>query len=82
MICYENLKSAIPYPVNIFGLSIFLYIMEGDEKIKSIKQCSNCGKLIKIKSKTYPPKYCDKCAYEMNLEKQKERDFKKKCEKS
>ena len=57
--------------------------MEGDEKDKSIKQCSNCGKLIKIKSKfDGRSKYCDKCAYEMNLEKQKERDFKKKCEKS
>ena len=35
-------------------------------KDKSIKQCSNCGKLIKIKSKfDGRSKYCDKCAEEI-----------------
>ena len=42
------------------------------------KQCQSCGKLIKIKSKTKPEKYCEKCAYVVNLEKQKARDLKKK----
>lgn len=46
------------------------------------KQCKNCGKLIKIKSKTCPPKYCEECAYKINLEKQKERDLIKKTLKS
>ena len=46
------------------------------------KQCESCGKLIKIKSKTKPEKYCDKCAYVVNLDKQKERDNKKKTKKS
>lgn len=32
------------------------------------KQCQSCGKLIKIKSKTKPEKYCDKCAYNVKLE--------------
>lgn len=32
------------------------------------KLCQSCGKLIKIKSKTKPEKYCDKCAYEIKLE--------------
>ena len=32
------------------------------------KQCQSCGKLIKIKSKTKPEKYCDKCAYSTKLE--------------
>ena len=62
----KNLKSAILYPVNVSRLSIFLYIMEGDEKDNSIKQCSNCGKLIKIKGKN--SRYCDKCAKEKELE--------------
>ena len=49
--------------------------MEGDEKIKSIKQCSNCGKLIKIKSKfDGSSKYCDKCAEEIQFKQKKEWD--------
>lgn len=32
------------------------------------KQCESCGKLIKIKSKTKPEKYCEKCAYSIKLE--------------
>jgi hypothetical protein len=48
----------------------------GDTKIKI---CEVCGKLIKIKSKhDGSSKYCEKCAYIVNLEKQKERDLKKK----
>lgn len=31
------------------------------------KQCQNCGKIIKIKSKTCPPKYCEECAYKIKL---------------
>ena len=44
---------------------------------KTVKQCSQCGKLIKIKSKTYPPKYCDKCAEEIRNQKRIEynRDY-------
>lgn len=42
------------------------------------KLCECCDKLIKIKSKTCPPKYCDKCSYEENLNKQKDRDLKRK----
>ncbi len=41
----------------------------GDEKIK---KCELCGSLIKNKSKTKPPKYCDECAREIKLEQQKE----------
>lgn len=34
------------------------------------KQCKNCGKLIKIKSKyDGSSKYCEKCAKKMELEK-------------
>lgn len=52
----------------------------GDAKIK---QCEVCGKLIKIKSKhDGSSKYCEECAYIVNLEKQKERDLKKKLRKS
>ena len=54
------------------------YLM-GDKKIKL---CESCNKLIKVKSKTKPEKYCEECAYTMNLEKQKERDLKKKINKS
>jgi DNA-directed RNA polymerase subunit M/transcription elongation factor TFIIS len=33
---------------------------------KTVKQCSQCGKLIKIKSKfDGSSKYCDKCAKEI-----------------
>lgn len=32
------------------------------------KKGQSCGKLIKIKSKTKPEKYCEKCAYEIKLE--------------
>lgn len=50
----------------------------GDTKIK---RCEVCGKLIKIKSKhDGSSKYCEKCAYVVNLDKQKERDLKKKIE--
>lgn len=35
-------------------------------KREGYKQCEECGKLIKIKSKTYPPKYCDSCAKDMH----------------
>lgn len=31
------------------------------------KQCQNCGKLIKINSKTCQPKYCEGCAYKIKL---------------
>ena len=54
------------------------YLM-GDKKIKL---CESCNKLIKVKSKTKPEKYCEECAYTMNLKKQKERDLKKKINKS
>ena len=46
--------------------------------MNKVKLCSKCGKPIKIKSKTYQPKYCEECAYKMNLIKQKERDLRKK----
>ena len=42
----------------------------GDAKIK---RCEVCGKLIKIKSKTKPEKYCEVCAKESELEKTRER---------
>lgn len=32
------------------------------------KLCECCDKLIKIKSKTCPPKYCSKCAYDVKLQ--------------
>ena len=41
------------------------YLM-GDTKVKL---CESCDKLIKIKSKTKPEKYCEKCAKEKELEK-------------
>lgn len=31
------------------------------------KQCINCGKMIRIKSKTCTPKYCEECAYKIKL---------------
>lgn len=40
---------------------------------RDYKQCESCGKLIKIKSKTKPEKYCDKCAIDIDREKAKER---------
>ena len=30
--------------------------------VGKIKECTECGKLIKVKSKTKTPKYCDECA--------------------
>lgn len=51
------------------------------EKSKTHKQCTICGKLIKITSKTCPPKYCDDCAKEIfneqcrvNMAKLREKD--------
>ena len=41
----------------------------GDIKIK---KCESCGKLIKIKSKTKPEKYCENCAIEKHREINKE----------
>ena len=32
------------------------------------KMCECCGKLFKVKSKTYPPKYCKSCAYDIKLQ--------------
>jgi hypothetical protein len=32
------------------------------------KMCECCGKLFKVKSKTYPPKYCKMCAYNIKLQ--------------
>lgn len=47
------------------------------------KLCERCDRLIKIKSnKDHSTKYCKKCAYEENLNKQKDRDLKKKIKKS
>lgn len=40
------------------------------------KQCQNCGKLIKVKSKTCPPKYCDECAEKITKENKLEWDRK------
>lgn len=36
------------------------------------KQCEKCGKLVKIKSKTYPQKYCNICANEVKLKQVRE----------
>ena len=38
------------------------------------KLCQSCGKLIKIKSKTKPEKYCEKCAKEIQDKQKKEWD--------
>lgn len=35
------------------------------------KQCINCGKMIRVKSKTCPPKYCDECERELQLKRQR-----------
>lgn len=43
----------------------------GDEKIK---KCEECGCLIKSKSKTCPPKYCDDCANKIKKQQKKEWD--------
>ena len=32
-------------------------------------RCSECGKLVLSQSKTYQPKYCKKCAKQINIEK-------------
>lgn len=32
------------------------------------KMCECCGKLFKVKSKTYPPKYCKTCAHDIKLQ--------------
>ena len=45
------------------------YLM-GDKKIKL---CESCNKLIKVKSKTKPEKYCEECATNIDREKAKER---------
>ncbi|MEX0084154.1 hypothetical protein AB2T90_17145 [Clostridium butyricum] len=39
----------------------------------NVKMCECCGKRFKIKSKTYEPKYCEKCAKKIEKEKTKER---------
>ena len=31
------------------------------------KRCKECGKWVKITSKTYAPKYCKNCANEMKI---------------
>lgn len=41
--------------------TIDLYFDRYNNKCKVI-ECAICGKLVKVKSKTYPPKYCDICA--------------------
>lgn len=58
------------------GNQLMSYLKDG------YKQCTNCGKLIKIKSKTKIPMYCENCAKDINVLKQRERDLKKKTEKS
>lgn len=40
---------------------------------KKIKLCESCNKLIKVKSKTKPEKYCEECATNIDREKAKER---------
>ena len=41
--------------------------------IEKVFKCTKCGKLIKIKSKTKIPIYCDNCAIKIDRNKAKER---------
>ena len=38
-----------------------------------VKMCECCGKRFEIKSKTYEPKYCNRCVKKIEKEKTKER---------
>lgn len=42
------------------------------------KVCAGCGKLVKIKSKTNIPKYCDSCAYDIKLKQNNQYYYEKK----
>ena len=48
--------------IDKLGNQIMTHVKDG------YKMCEVCGRLIKIKSKTCPPKYCDKCAYDIKLQ--------------
>ena len=66
----ESLNLAIHYPVSVSRLFLQNFAFSyNDIKLNSYKQCSQCGKLIKIKGKNN--KYCDKCSKEKELEKYK-----------
>lgn len=58
--------------INIKFFEDFGYYYDYYHNAKGIKQCQNCGKIIKIKSKTCPPKYCDECFDKIRKEKRVE----------